>query len=90
VERAGDEPEAEPFAEPDDGAEGEERTRAAEAAKDGVVEPPVDSEPVVPAGPDDAEAGAGADTAAGLGDNAAAAGADGSDSVEDPADQPAE
>ena len=56
----------------------------------GVVEPPVDSEPVVPAGPDDAEAGAGADTAAGLGDNAAAAGADGSDSVEDPADQPAE
>jgi len=54
----------------------------------GVVEPPVDSEPVVrAAGLGDGE---GADTGAGLGDDASGTGADASDSVEDPADQPAE
>ena len=53
----------------------------------GVVEPPVASEP---AGADGPETGAGVDTGAGAGDNDAGADADASESVEDPADQPAE
>jgi molecular chaperone GrpE len=56
----------------------------------GVVEPPVDSEPVVQTGPGDVGDGAGVDTGGVPGDTSTGTGADASDSVEDPADQPAE